>query len=189
MKREEKLNDYEGFVGKFKPKKTTDDCYTPQGVYEIIKNWVDKNVSPLDGVHIVRPFYPGGDYEHYDYPDGCIVLDNPPFSILAKIRAFYNSKGIKYFLFAPHLTLFSAPREGETYIVADVGIEYENGAVVNTSFITNLTPDCKIRVVGSLKSEIAKYKESIAPPPEKIRPLSQCNNCCFIGGYLQRSAS
>lgn len=25
----EKFNDYEGFVDKFKPKKTTDDCYTP----------------------------------------------------------------------------------------------------------------------------------------------------------------
>ena len=25
--------DYEGFVDKFKPKKTTDDCYTPAEVY------------------------------------------------------------------------------------------------------------------------------------------------------------
>ena len=24
-----KINNYEGFVEKFKPKKTTDDCYTP----------------------------------------------------------------------------------------------------------------------------------------------------------------
>lgn len=27
----EKFEDYEGFVEKFKPKKTTDDCYTPPG--------------------------------------------------------------------------------------------------------------------------------------------------------------
>ena len=26
---QEKFNDYEGFVEKFKPKRTTDDCYTP----------------------------------------------------------------------------------------------------------------------------------------------------------------
>ena len=25
----DKFEDYEGFVDKFKPKKTTDDCYTP----------------------------------------------------------------------------------------------------------------------------------------------------------------
>ena len=30
----EKSNDYEGFVEKFKPKKTTDDCYTPPLVYD-----------------------------------------------------------------------------------------------------------------------------------------------------------
>ena len=34
MTREEKFNDYAGFVEKFKPKKTTDDCYTPPAVYE-----------------------------------------------------------------------------------------------------------------------------------------------------------
>lgn len=27
--RNEKFYDYEGFVDKFKPKRTTDDCYTP----------------------------------------------------------------------------------------------------------------------------------------------------------------
>ena len=27
--RAEILNDYEGFVDKFRPKRTTDDCYTP----------------------------------------------------------------------------------------------------------------------------------------------------------------
>jgi hypothetical protein len=26
--------DYEGFLDKFQPKKTTDDCYTPANVYE-----------------------------------------------------------------------------------------------------------------------------------------------------------
>ena len=39
MTREEKFNDYAGFVEKFKPKKTTDDCYTPPMVYEAVKDW------------------------------------------------------------------------------------------------------------------------------------------------------
>ncbi|WP_288842806.1 hypothetical protein [uncultured Megasphaera sp.] len=35
---------YEEFVEKFKPKKTTDDCYTPPDVYEIIKAYaLEKN--------------------------------------------------------------------------------------------------------------------------------------------------
>lgn len=33
---------YKEFVDKFKPKKTTDDCYTPQIVYEAVKGWAVK---------------------------------------------------------------------------------------------------------------------------------------------------
>ena len=33
---------YEEFVGKFKPKLTTDDCYTPENVYETVKAWAIK---------------------------------------------------------------------------------------------------------------------------------------------------
>ena len=33
-KKQDKFEDYEGFVEKFKPKKTTDDCYTsPPTIY------------------------------------------------------------------------------------------------------------------------------------------------------------
>ena len=32
----EKFYNYEGFIEKFKPKLTTDDCYTPRGVYEAV---------------------------------------------------------------------------------------------------------------------------------------------------------
>ena len=34
-----KSKTYEEFVEKFKPKKTTDDCYTPPTIYEIVKHW------------------------------------------------------------------------------------------------------------------------------------------------------
>lgn len=50
---------YEEFVEKFKPKKTTDDCYTPPVVYEAVKSWAI-NEYGLQGRKIERPFYPGG---------------------------------------------------------------------------------------------------------------------------------
>lgn len=33
---------YEEFIEKFKPKKTTDDCYTPPSVYAVIRDWACK---------------------------------------------------------------------------------------------------------------------------------------------------
>ena len=90
MKKLPKSKTYEEFVEKFKPKPklTTDDCYTPPSVYAVIRDWACKEYG-IDPAKIVRPFYPGGDYENYEYPEGAAVLDNPPFSILAKICAFY----------------------------------------------------------------------------------------------------
>ena len=133
-----KEKSYEEFVEKFKPKKTTDDCYTPPGIYAVVRDWACKEYG-IDPDKIVRPFYPGGDYEHYDYPEGAVVLDNQPFSILAKITAFYLERGIPFFLFAPSLTCFSARtcEEGTNHLICDANIVYENGAVVRTSFVTS----------------------------------------------------
>ena len=132
-----KSETYGEFVKKFKPKKTTDDCYTPEIVYNAISEWVTQEYH-LNKADFVRPFYPGGDYEHFDYT-GKIVVDNPPFSMLSQIIKFYVDKKIKFFLFAPTLTLC---RYGDDCTVLPVGtdITYENGAVVNTSFATNLEP-------------------------------------------------
>ncbi len=152
--RKEIFEDYDGFVDKFKPKLTTDDCYTPQYVYDVIRDWVDENVIPLEGKRVVRPFYPGGDYRNFDYSGDCFVLDNPPFSILAEIRDFYAERNIGYFLFAPALTLFSRFGKNEdnvTFIVAAARIVYENGAEVRTSFITNRMPgELRVTVRGDL---------------------------------------
>lgn len=92
--RDEKLNDYEGFVEKFKPKKTTDDCYTPPHVYDAVLEWIKANAN-IEGREIIRPFYPGGDYENYAYPDDCVVIDNPPFSIFIKIVRFFLGEKYK----------------------------------------------------------------------------------------------
>lgn len=144
---------YEEFIEKFKPKKTTDDCYTPPEIYEVVKKYVCKRYSIREN-DIVRPFYPGGDYENFAYQEGCVVLDNPPFSILKKICDFYCDKDIKFFLFAPTLTIFSAiKRQSINCIVCDCAIVYENGAKVNTSFLTNLGHD---DIVAESNSELTK---------------------------------
>lgn len=40
-----KSNTYEEFIDKFKPKKTTDDCYTPGAIYEVVKDWAIKEMD------------------------------------------------------------------------------------------------------------------------------------------------
>ena len=82
-------DEYKAFVEKFKAKKTTDDCYTPEPVYNAVADWV-VNEYGVDRGGFVRPFWPGGDYERETYPDGCTVVDNPPFSILSQIVRFYT---------------------------------------------------------------------------------------------------
>jgi hypothetical protein len=93
-------DDYGEFVEKFKAKLTTDDCYTPVEVYEAVLGWLREKVD-IEGCNIVRPFCPGGDYEAYDYKEDDVVVDNPPFSILARILRFYQGRGIRFFLFGP----------------------------------------------------------------------------------------
>ena len=129
--------DYKEFLDKFEAKKTTDDCYTPDNIYEAVANWCASKYG-VDKSRFVRPFFPGGDYQHYKYTKDCVVVDNPPFSILAEILAFYSEKGIRFLLFAPALTLFSGRNLDLTYLPVGVGVTYENGANVSTSFITNM---------------------------------------------------
>ena len=131
---------YLEFVTKFEPKKTTDDCYTPPEIYDEIADWV-ANRYGLDRENFVRPFYHGGDFYSFEYCDSSVVVDNPPFSILSEIQRWYCRNGIKFFLFAPALTLLSSIQNpGVSAICACVSITYENGANVNTSFVTNLEP-------------------------------------------------
>lgn len=143
------FDDYDAFVKKFEPKKTTDDCYTPEPVYAAVLEWVREQVDITD-CNIVRPFYPGGDYENYDYRADDVVIDNPPFSILSDIARFYVARGIRFFLFAPHLTLF-AIRAISTKIVCSADLIYENGANVRTSFISNMFGNIEIMTSSELK--------------------------------------
>lgn len=148
------FSDYDAFLDKFKDKKTTDDCYTPKEVMDIIVNYVNKKF-PLNGKNIIRPFYPGGDYESIDYSDDMIVIDNPPFSIITKICKYYIERNIKFFLFCPHLTAFTS-NINCTHIIASADITYENGATIKTAFVSNMFGD--IKIIGD--SELhKKFKE------------------------------
>ncbi len=155
-----KDDDYEAFIEKFEPKATTDDCFTPPGVYEIVLDWITKNICDITKNEVVRPFFPEGDYQKFDYPKECIVIDNPPFSIYTEIVRFYVKKRIKFFLFGPNLSLFTPGITDVTYIVANASIIYENGASVSTGFVTNLIKgDDLIWVDGKMREAIQKLQK------------------------------
>lgn len=162
---------YDSFVKKFELKKTTDDCYTPAKVFEAVKNYVNDYVINLDGLEILRPFKPGGNYLIENYKANTIVIDNPPFSIYRKIIRNYLEMSVKFFLFAPSLTLFIPDERRVAYYISNSNIRYENGARVRTGFVTNLIKDNKrIILSGILHDKIEeaqkvdnKFKEFVLP--------------------------
>ena len=133
----ESSEEYDAFMEKFKHKLTTDDVYTPDNVYEALLSWAVAHYS-LGDRPTVRPFYPGGDYQSFDYPEDCVVVDNPPFSILSEICAWYDEKRIDYLLFAPGLTTFSINAGRCRYLPIGLDVLYSNGASIATSFVTNM---------------------------------------------------
>ncbi len=87
---------------------------------------------------------------------------------MAEIKRFYQDKEIKYFLFAPSLTLFASD-EASSYIITNSDITYENGAVIHSAFVTNLE-SAKIRTSPSLSKEIdiAQKQDSVQLPRHDI---------------------
>lgn len=170
MTRQQKLEDYDGFVEKFKPKKTTDDCITPPEIYEAVKRYVCQRFD-INPEKVVRPFWPGADYTAFDYSGGKVVIDNPPFSILVQICRDYLDDGIPFFLFAPSLTAFSGRHifSRMNHIICDCKIIYENGAIVTTSFITSFglpnvvesCPELTQLVNSKMKDLLKEQKKSI----------------------------
>lgn len=178
-------SEYEAFVEKFKPKLTTDDCYTPPLVYDVVADWTARTYG-LDRSCFVRPFYPGGDFENYYYPEGCVVVDNPPFSIMQKIIVTYCNRGIRFLLFSPGLTGLSKWIDTLQYTILATGaqIVYANGAAVNTSFVTNLETDyivrsapdlCRAVEAASRKEEKKREKLPKYKYPPHVVTLAQIN--------------
>jgi len=187
-KKKEKPNlfsDYDAFLDKFEVKKTTDDCYTPKEVMDIVINYVNEKY-PLAGKKIIRPFFPCGDFESVDYTDDMVVIDNPPFSIVTKICKYYIERDIKFFLFCPHLTAFSSDIDA-THIIASADITYENGATIKTAFVSNMFGDVKIIGDAELHKkfkELQKRNKANLPKyeyPDHIVTVSKIAYCIENG--------
>ena len=186
-KQYELFNDYDGFVDKFKIKKTTDDCYTPEPIYNAVRDWCVKKFDLQDAT-IVRPFFPGGDYENFDYPDNSVVIDNPPFSIFSEIVRFYDEIGIRFLLFGPHLTLTGFNDFKDTAILCKYAVTYENGAKVLTSFVTNMMPGvlyhydadlyAAIKVADNEFTSTNKKKTDILVLPDNIVSPARLGKYC-----------
>ena len=166
----EEDEEYQEFLEKFKLKKTTDDCYTPAPVYDRVAQYVAETYG-VNPSSFIRPFYPGGDYQNENYPKGCVVVDNPPFSIMAEILNFYNERGIRFFLFAPTLTLFSSSSSSCTALPCTCAVIYENGASVNTSFLTNLEPKhIRLRSAPKLQAMVQEGIDEFAKTLRRSLP-------------------
>ena len=148
------FHDYESYVAKFQNKeKTTDDTYTPKDIYEAVLDYV-RSIYPMEGKEVLRPFYPGGDYEHAEYPEDGVVIDNPPFSMFTKICKFYSENEIPFFIFGPGLTIFSCLKYCSAVIIAP-NIKFSNGAIVRCNFATNLLGDVLVTISPGLSEAIA----------------------------------
>lgn len=188
----EASEEYKAFVDKFKPKLTTDDCYTPPNIYETVKEWVFEHYNLDKSTKVIRPFYPGGDYEHAEYPENSIVIDNPPFSILSKIEKFYLARGIRFFLFATGTACFK-PYNGLHCVCVGGQVTYQNGANVNTSFVTNLgghlvetAPDLYRRIKTENEKNVKAQKKQLDKlkfPPQVVT-AAQLNQLSAKGQYF-----
>lgn len=134
-----------------------DEFYTPKRVYEVIKNWAVKRYG-LEGREIIRPFYKGGDYKRANYPKGCVVIDNPTFSICGQIVDFYLEKGIDFFLLYQTTKGLNPLKEREdkiSFIACGASVAYENqDTKIGTSFLTNLEKENLLLVACDLTEEI-----------------------------------
>ena len=161
-------DEYKEFLDKFEAKHTTDDCYTPKRVYEVVADWVAREYGKNRN-NFVRPFYPGGDYQKEQYKPSDIVVDNPPFSILSEIVNYYNEKGILFFMFSHGLTVFGNVSDKTTAVCVDANILYENGATIATNFITNMD-SCRARTAPELSAAIRAAVDEIRAEQRKELP-------------------
>lgn len=181
------FNDYDSFIDKFKRKLTTDDCYTPTAVYDCVVDYVRRKCH-IDGLEIIRPFYPDMDYRDVLYYDDQVVIDNPPFSIISQIARFYVGNNVKFFLFAPHLTLFSADIDC-TKLVVGASIIYKNGANVKTSFLSNLFDDIAIIADHEFYEELESINKVNKPILPKYKYPSNVATVSNIHKLVTRGVS
>ena len=177
--------DYDGFVEKFRRKKTTDDCMTPTAVYDVALQWIRTHCrEELRGFTPVRPFWPDAEYTQFSYPPGCAVVDNPPFSCFASIVRWYMERDIPFFLFYQSQTAIGNLRPGVSIVMANATITYANGAKVNTSFVTNmLQPDIALMTDPQLRIELMEADRN---RPKKTKPKTELPDDVLSFGSLNR---
>ena len=178
--------EYYDFINKFEARHTTDDCYTPPEIYDAVADYV-ANRYGFDKEKFMRPFYPGGDYEAENYTAESVVVDNPPFSMLANIIRTYLQRGVKFFLFAPSLTAISSTKGTCCVVACDASITYDNGAKVKTSFVTNLEPDLVAMASPELYKAIKTANEERQKAIKKQLPKYSYPNevlMCAILNYM-----
>ena len=178
---------YEEFVEKFKPKRTTDDCMTPELVYKAVLDFVAEKYG-VDPSSVIRPFWPGADYQSEDYT-GKVVVDNPPFSILKQIVNFFDDRKIPFFLFANGLTCINTTRDRDVCAIPVGGkLTYANGAHVNTAFVTNLEPaGTVVAVYPELADAIKRASDAERSKAVKHVPTYDYPDTVFtaaMGAYL-----
>lgn len=176
--KQKKTYSYQEFTDKFKPKRTTDDCYTPDFVFEAVKDYVFKKWNIAPNTPVVRPFWPGADFTACNYPAGCIVIDNPPFSLLSSILEFYIARSIRFFLFAPALTVLQHAEKGFGFVFVNNSITYANGANVRTAFIHNF--DSKITCSGILD-------KAIKAPDKSLRKIKWPANWLAASDFMNKT--
>ena len=168
-----KAQSYDAFVDKFKPRHTSDDTHTPPNVYEAVLAWCERRYG-IDRAKVLRPFFPGGDYVHAEYPADCVVIDNPPFSILSQIVRFYLGRKIRFFIFAPSLTSIKHARHsGCAAVFSNSDITFDNGAVIRCAFLTSLEPADVLAVSAPDLGDAIAVAENENPKAKKkhVTPL------------------
>lgn len=145
-------------VVKTQKKRSSDECYTPNDLWQNIEKYASKR---WHFSQYIRPFYPDEDYTQYTDQ---LVFDNPPFSILSKIIKFYTDHNVKFILFCPILT--SGKYSYKYRVIAGFNMKAENGVIVKCGLITNLEsagleadPDlakCEIKYQKSRKKRIVE---------------------------------
>ena len=105
-----------------------------------------------------------------------MVVDNPPFSILAEIIDYYLDNNIKFFLFAPGLMCFNylAKNRKVCILPIHVDITYENGARVSTGFITNLENNAI-----NINSELYKLIKNCYEDKSQRKINHSCDYICI----------
>lgn len=163
----EDSQEYLDYLKKFNTVKTPDDTFTPPKIYDAVKQWCMKEYGIPDNAQIIRPFRPDGNYQKEKYPNNCVVIDNPPFSILAEILRWYIEHHIKFFLFCEGKSILGYNIEGVCHIIVGTDIIYDNGAVVNTGFLTNMS-DYLIQTRPDLKEQIEEASDITRKDNTKI---------------------